>query len=92
MSLTWDHFSLQFPNDCELNYVYILEEKSDTIKDTFCGAAAEPIVFGSSLMRIQYVVKKAAINSSFQAHFTPFRAATSKFTQLRWSRVTLFSR
>lgn len=77
VSLSWDQFNLQYPNNCDLNYVNILEENSDTIKHVFCGAAAEPIQFNSNKVQIQYVVRKSAINSSFSAHFTPFRKSTN---------------
>lgn len=88
MSLSWDEFALQFPNDCELNYVNILEENSDTIKSKFCGAAAEPIQFTSNKVQIQYVVQKSAINSTFFAHFTPFRKSQSKFSSVKHRGVT----
>ena len=78
MSLSWDEFNLQFPNDCELNYVNILDEGADTIKQKFCGAAAEPIQFNSNEVQIQFVVQKSAVNSTFSAHFTPFRKSTSE--------------
>ncbi|XP_055841836.1 neuropilin and tolloid-like protein 1 isoform X2 [Episyrphus balteatus] len=69
------HFSLNKPNDCEINFIDIFAEDTNIpsrVKN-FCGSTGEPVSSESNILHIRFFAEYIAMNSSFNILYTAFR-------------------
>ncbi|XP_055910064.1 neuropilin and tolloid-like protein 1 isoform X2 [Eupeodes corollae] len=68
-------FSLNKPNDCEINFIDIFAKDTNIpsrVKN-FCGSTGEPVASESNILHIRFYAEQIAINSSFSILYTAFR-------------------
>lgn len=73
-------YTLEKPNDCEMNYIDIYEENfnEEKRKQRFCGTSTEPFKSDSNKVRIRFHAKPGALKAKFSLLYTSFREVRNK--------------
>lgn len=75
MYINFTSYSLEKPNDCDVNYIDIYGDSllETTRKERFCGTSTEPHKSDSNKVHIRLYAQTKALNFAFTILFTAFR-------------------
>ncbi|XP_017298732.1 low-density lipoprotein receptor-related protein 6 [Diaphorina citri] len=75
IQLIWSKFKLQFPNDCDSNFVDVFPKETDLLSriHNFCGSIADNVDSPDNILNIRFVADPKAFNSTFEAFYTAYR-------------------
>lgn len=75
IQLIWSKFKLQYPNDCDSNFVDVFPRETDLLSriHNFCGSIADNVDSPDNILNIRFVADPKAFNSTFEAFYTAYR-------------------
>uniref|UniRef100_A0A8D8QDU5 Neuropilin and tolloid-like protein 2 n=1 Tax=Cacopsylla melanoneura TaxID=428564 RepID=A0A8D8QDU5_9HEMI len=80
IQLVWSTFKLQFPNDCDSNFIEVFPEEADLLSriHNFCGSIADNLDSPDNILNIRFVADPKAFGSIFEANYTAYREKTNE--------------